>query len=344
MNLEEHKLTEFIGRMMPLLDERQRRLFLGSLADALGRGAVSCLNKITGVSRVTISQGRKEAAQLSADPGARPGSRELEQIRRAGAGRKSVSENYPDITAELLSLIDGSSWGSKAEALSWTTLSLRQLARALQDKGFEISFSSVQELLLELHFTLQQQNCSAAAQLEYSRQFESLNSCVRLFFEQGQPVIFVEVKRSDQDFQVKAQGAADTEYCADFCDFNRAQGWQHDCISPESAEPAVQAIRRWWQELGRELYPQAAELLITADLSGCSGADGGVWHAALQQFAADSSLSLKLCHLPPATWRWNKPVVQRLLTLCCKNRPGHPVQTSAVSVSLMGSAGSTGVP
>lgn len=131
MNLEEHKLTEFVGRMMPQLDERQRRLFLDSLADALGRGAVSCLNKITGVSRVTISQGRKEAALLTADPGARTGSRELAQVRRAGAGRRSVSENYPDITAELLSLIDGCSGGSKAEALSRTPLSLRQLARAL---------------------------------------------------------------------------------------------------------------------------------------------------------------------------------------------------------------------
>lgn len=131
MNIEEHKLTEFIGRMMPQLDERQRRLFLGSLADALGRGAVSFLKKVTGVSRVTISQGRKEAALLTADPGARPGRRELAQIRRAGAGRRSVSENYPAITAELLSLIDGSQEGSEAEALSWTPLSLRQLARAL---------------------------------------------------------------------------------------------------------------------------------------------------------------------------------------------------------------------
>ena len=71
-------------------------------------------------------------------------------------------------------------------------------------------------------------------------------------------------------------------------------------IAHETAEFAVESIRRWWQSVGKGLYPSSHELLIFADGGGSNGARSRLWKIQLQQFATETGLTITVCHLPPA--------------------------------------------
>lgn len=358
MDVEKQKLEQFIGRMMPVLNEKQRRLFLGCMADCLGRGAVALLHNLTKVSRVTINHGRDEAAELIEDPTARPRVSELEQTRRPGAGHKSIVEKYPTIKEELMALVDGSTIGNPENPLCWTTKSLRHLEKELKNKGFDVSFSTIQDLLADMGFSLQQNQkyISSAVHPDRNEQFEYINSSVKDFIARGQPVISVDTKKKELVGNFKNAGAEyrpcglplkvmdhdfktkDTQRAVPYgiYDIERNEGYVNVGISHDTAEFAVQSIRQWWEQMGRPVYPDAKELLITADGGGSNGWRCRLWKTELQKFADDSGLSIKVCHFSPGSSKWNK-IEHRMFAFISKNWRGHPLETLAVIVSLIGS-------
>jgi transposase len=137
-----------IETMLPILDERQRRIFLATEAKAIGYGGVSQISALSGVSRITITQGVKEIESgniIQSDS----------RCRRKGGGRKSVSEVQPRIIQELDNLLDGNVSGNPMKPLMWTSKSLRNIEKALTERGFSISYKTVSEILKSLGFSLQ---------------------------------------------------------------------------------------------------------------------------------------------------------------------------------------------
>ena len=151
-----HIEEQFVGTMLPILDEKQRRIFLGAYSNCLGYGGVKELSTLTGVSRTTITQGKEEAGSIDVNVQAKPSKRKAGRTRALGAGRKKIEETYPEIRKELLLLLDGNIIGNPENPLCWTTKSLRNLEDALASKDLKTNYVTIKQLLEDMGFSLQQ--------------------------------------------------------------------------------------------------------------------------------------------------------------------------------------------
>ena len=118
-------------------------------------------------------------------------------------------------------------------------------------------------------------------------------------------------------------------------DVSANQGWVSVGITHDTAEFAVETIRRWWREMGQPLYPQARRLLITADCGGSNGFRVRLWRFALQQLADELAMTIQVCHLPPGTSKWNK-IEHRMFCHITQNWRGRPLLSREVIVNLIG--------
>jgi hypothetical protein len=100
-------------------------------------------------------------------------------------------------------------------------------------------------------------------------------------------------------------------------------------IDHDTAACAVERIRRWWQGAGKQRYPQAERVLITADGGGSNGSRVRWWKWERQRLADETGRSISVCHFPPGTSKWNK-VEQRLFAFISQNWRGKPLVSSAV--------------
>ena len=195
----------FIGKMIPQLDEKQRRFFLGSMSEMLGRGSVKELHELTKVSQVTIIEGKKECEKATSDPTFRYSSSlnkgtDNARIRAAGAGRKSIKEKYPAAVDELKLLVKDSTVGNPENVLCWTTKSLRNLEAAMHEKNIPISYVTVGNLLVEMGYSLQQNRKfmeSGDPGPDRDAQFQFINDKAKEFMEAKYPVISVDAKKKD---------------------------------------------------------------------------------------------------------------------------------------------------
>jgi hypothetical protein len=105
-------------------------------------------------------------------------------------------------------------------------------------------------------------------------------------------------------------------------------------IDHETTEFAVESIRRWWQSVGKELYPTSKELLIIADGGGSNGARNRLWKMQLQQFATQTGLTVTVCHLPPDTSKWNK-IEHRLFSYISIKWRGKPLTSFETVIELI---------
>ena len=182
-------LWEFLGKMMPLLDERQRRLFLGSFSEYLGHGGGKLVSEITGVTPQTISAGRKESKSLCIDPTAKSVSVSGRSIRLPGGGRKRLSEKYPDLIANLFDILDG----SLDDVVIWSTHTAEGLSIQLQERGFDISHDSVRNLLLELGFRLRRGRKGTGPDAE---QLSYMVRKMGVLSKRSVPILYVETSTS----------------------------------------------------------------------------------------------------------------------------------------------------
>lgn len=338
--------------LAPVLDEKSRRLLAAAESKAWGRGGISAVSNSTGVSRQVIRQGLRELERSPTHP--------VGRIRRPGGGRKSARQKDPTLVADLEKLVEPTTRGDPECCLRWTSKSVRRLAEELAGMGHEVSYPVVAELLHEMGYSLQANRKTKEGDSHPDRnaQFEHINARVQQYMGIQQPVISVDTKKKELvgDFRNGGQdwrphGKPEKVRVHDFLipelgraapygiyDLAQNTGWVSVGIDHDTASFAVETIRRWWHAMGKEKYPQAKRLMITADGGGSNGSRLRLWKLELQRLADETGLAIAVSHFPPGTSKWNK-IEHRLFSFISKNWRGQPLTSLQVIVSLI--AGTT---
>ena len=332
----------------PFLDERSRRLVAASEAATAGYGGIAAVAVATGVAASTIGRGLRE---LSAAETA-----ELHRVRRPGGGRKATVAKDTTLLSDLGALVEPSSRGDPQSPLRWTCKSLRRLAEELQAQGHRVGRTLVGELLNDMGFSLQGNRKTREGDSHPDRdaQFQYINAAVRTALAVSEPVISVDTKKKElvgdfknggreyrpagdpekvrvHDFLIKELGRA-VPYGV--YDLAANAGWVNLGIDHDTAAFAVHSIRRWWQEIGRARYPNATQLLITADGGGSNGSRVRLWKRELQTLADELGIKIVVHHLPPGTSKWNK-IEHRLFSYISQNWRAQPLVSYRVIVDLI---------
>jgi len=347
--MDEEKIKQDFARISPFLDERTTRLYVANQSLSLGRGGKALVSKALSVSRVRINNGIKELLGQNLLPSE-------DKQRRKGGGRKSLDIHHPEINTQLESLISPYTRGDPMNPLKWCSKSLRKIAAAMKEKGLPISHVSIEKYLLNNGYSLQanRKTDEGASEEDRDKQFEHINTKAKLFMSEKEPVISVDCKKKElignyknagQEWeksktpqQVKVYDFIDEELgkAVPYGTYDIAQnkGYVSVGISSDTAQFAVNAIRAWWQQMGKETYPQATKLLITADSGGSNSASGRLWKRELQSFASETGLEINVCHYPPGTSKWNK-IEHRLFSFITKNWRGKPLISLETVVNLI---------
>ena len=331
-----------------VLDEKSRRLLVAAESKALGRGGISAVSRATGVSRQVIRQGLRELEQSPTPPAGR--------IRRPGGGRKKAKQKDPTLVADLEKLVEPTTRGDPESCLRWTCKSVRKLAEELERMGHEVSYPVVAELLHEMEYSLQSNRKTKEGDGHPDRdaQFAYIDRRVQHYLGLQQPVISVDTKKKELvgDFknsgvEWRPKGKPEEVRVHDFVipelgraapygvyDLAQNTGWVSVGVDHDTASFAVETIRRWWHAMGKDKYPQAQRLLITADGGGSNGSRLRLWKLELQRLADESGLAIAVSHFPPGTSKWNK-IEHRLFSFISKNWRGQPLTSLKVIVSLI---------
>jgi Rhodopirellula transposase DDE domain len=352
MEVDEQVLGAKLDAVLPHLDERQRRLMLGAEARSLGHGGVSLVARAAGVSRATVTAGVEDLdCGLDPEPG---------RARRPGGGRKPLAETDPGLLDALDSLVEPETRGDPMTRLRWTTKSTRNIADELSEQGHPVSHHSVGRLLGgPLGYSMQANAKTAEGKQHPDRdaQFRYINDQVTARLTAGEPVISVDAKKKELIGEYANKGRAwrpaGDPRRVDVHDFPGEQGkavpygiydlaadsgWVSVGSDGDTAQFAVQTIRRWWASVGRLAYPQATTLLVTADAGGSNGYRLRLWKKELAGLAAETGLEITVCHMPPGTSKWNK-IEHRLFSHISMNWAGQPLTSHEVAVNLI--AGTT---
>jgi hypothetical protein len=335
----------------PVLDERGRRRFAAAEARMAGRGGVSAVSRITGLARSTIRRGLAELERADGD--AMSG-----RVRRPGGGRKKATEVDSTLLSDLEDLVEPTTRGDPEAPLLWTSRSLRNLADALRAMGHEIGHNVVGDLLRQLNYSLQSNRKTKEGTHNPDRdaQFGYINTQVKAALAANQPAISVDTKKKELvgDFknagrELRPKGQPEPVRVHDFkipelgraapygvYDIAGNTGWVTVGIDHDTASFAVNAIRRWWLEMGRARYPDAKTLLITADCGGSNGVRVRLCKRELQNLADELGLTITVCHLPPGTSKWNK-IEHRLFSFITQNWRGKPLVSYQTIVQLIAS-------
>ena len=344
----ERQLAEKYASIAPLLDERQRRRWLGIEARALGRGGVSAVARATGASRTTVTAAVAEVAGGGQDSAAG-------RVRRAGAGRPPVSEREPGVAAALERLVDPATRGDPASPLRWTSKSTRTLADELGAQGHSVAPRTVAKLLHESGYSLQatRKTREGAAHPDRDAQFRYLSGQINAHLGTGDPVVSVDTEKKELVGRYKnggrewqPTGEPEQVEVYDFIgeagkaipygvyDVAANAAWVSVGRDHDTAAFAVATLRRWWQAMGRPLYPHARRLLICADGGGSNGYRVRLWKVELAAFAAQTGLAITVCHLPPGTSKWNR-IEHRLFSHISMNWRGRPLESHETVVQLI---------
>ena len=335
--------------LAPLLNERTRRCWAATEAQALGYGGISMVAGAVGMARGTIHAGLAEVQERGTAVVPR-------RIRSFGGGRRQLTEQDPRLVEALNQLVEPTTRGDPESPLRWTCKSTTRLAQELEKAGHPISQRSVCTLLHAQHYSLQanRKTREGSAHPDRDAQFQYINASVKQFQRTRQPVLSVDTKKKELVGNFKTpgrewqpEGTPEEVNVPDFADphlgkvipygvYDLAanEGWVSVGIDHDTAEFAVESIRRWWAHMGQERYPQARKLLITADCGGSNGSRARLWKVALQQLADEVQLPIHVCHFPPGTSKWSK-IEHRLFCFITQNWRGRALLSRATVVNLI---------
>lgn len=347
---QEQAITAKYKALKPELDERGRRLWAATEARSLGHGGVATVARATGLTESTIRLGKKELTSPS------PAASSPRRVRRQGAGRPSRTAQDQTLLQALDALVEPTTRGDPRSPLRWTCKSTRRLAQELCRQGHQVSHRKVGQLLQTLNYSLQgpRKTREGTSHPDRNAQFEYINAQVKDFQHRGQPVVSVDTKKKELvgDFanggqEYQPQGAPERVRVHDFIDkhlgkaipygvYDMTQNcaWVSVGVDHDTAEFAVATLLQWWQRMGCQMYPQAQQLLITADGGGSNGSRSRLWKVALQQLSDATGLEVRVCHFPPGTSKWNK-IEHRLFCHITENWRGRPLVSREVIVNLI---------
>lgn len=338
--------------LVPVFTERSQRIWAATEARAIGRGGVALVQRATGIAQTTIRRGLRE---LDTGEPLAPG-----RIRKPGGGRKRVAATDATLLRDLDALVEPTAPGDPDSPLRWSNKSVRTLAAALRALGHTVSHTVVAELLHTLGYSLQGNVKTREGRQHRDRdaQFHYIADTVRRAQRRRQPTVSVDTKKKElvgdfknggrtwrpkgqparvrvHDFVIRAPGHGKAIPYGVY-DLRRDEGWVSVGIDHDTASFAVNAIRRWWQRMGRSAYPHARSLVITADAGGSNGPRLRRWKWELQHFANRTGLTITVCHFPPGTSKWNR-IEHRLFSHIAMNWRGTPLVDLATIVSLIAS-------
>jgi hypothetical protein len=339
-----------------VLDERGRRVWAATEANALPHGGVSLVAKATGLSRSTIHAGIRELKAGRGKPAVSG------RIRRAGGGRKPLTFHQPDLLKALEQLVEPLARGDPESFLRWSSKSTRHLAQELQRQGYSIGDRKVAGLLHQMGYSLQANSKTLEGNQHPDRnaQFEYVNARTKSFLAKGLPVISVDTKKkelvgnfSNRGQEWQPQGEPQKTLVHDFpdkelgkiipygiYDVGRNQGWVSVGIDHDTAEFAVDSILAWWKHMGSKTYPNATKLMIMADAGGSNASRSRLWKAGLQRLANLTGLQLDVSHFPPGTSKWNK-IEHRMFSFITKNWRATPLVSYQTIVHLISNTRTT---
>ena len=336
------------------LDERARREWAGSEAMAVGHGGIAKVHRATGLVPSTIGKGIRElkARDGSAEPEA------VRRIRRPGGGRRNKADEDPTLLPDLESLVEPVTRGDPESPLRWTIKSLRRLSKELKAMGHDVSHNLVGKLLKTLGYSLQgnRKTLEGANHPDRNAQFEHINARTEQQLEAGNPAISVDTKKKELvgpfkngGREYRPTGEPERVRVHDFIDrelgksnpygvydIGQNSGWVNVGITADTAEFSVESIRRWWADAGRETYPSATNLFITADGGGSNGYRLRLWKLELQGLADELDFPISVSHFPPGTSKWNK-IEHRLFSFISRNWRGKPLVSVQAIVKTIAS-------
>jgi hypothetical protein len=341
---------ELLIAVLGTLNEAQARWYVAREALARGRGGLKQLHELTGMSRPTILKGIRELRQR------RP-LEVTERIRRPGAGRKRLEEADPRFARALERILEASTAGDPMSLLRWTHKSTARIAEELTRQGHQASDETVRRKLRELGYSLQAnvKTLEGSSPPERDAQFRYLNAQVRRFLGRGEPVLSVDTKKKERVGAFKnpgrtwrPKGTPQPVHMYDYpslglgtaipygaYDVQRDEGFVNVGTTHDTAEFAVESLRRWWRLFGRRHYPRARALLLCADGGGSNGSRNRAWKYYLQHLADELGLRITVCHYPPGTSKWNK-IEHRMFSFISLNWKGQPLVSYETVVNLIG--------
>lgn len=336
------------------LDERSRRMWCAVEAESYGYGGILLVHKATGLSKSTISKGKRElhaVTEAAAD--------KKNRMRASGGGRKSITEKYPTLLSDLDELIEPATRGDPENPLRWSSKSTIKLAEALNNKGYNITQRTVYNLLEQQQYSMKSNRKSQEGKADHpdrDAQFEFINKLTKEFQATGNPVLSIDTKKKENLGNFKNNGkewsskGSHTEVLThDFpdkqlgkvaphgvYDITNNQGWVCIGISSDTAEFAAHSVKNWYEQMGKELYPQKVKkIMITADCGGSNNYRSRLWKYELQKLANELQLEFHVCHFPPGTSKWNK-IEHRLFSYISANWRGKPLINLQTVVELIG--------
>ena len=353
MEASRDELARFFGVVLPHLNEVQRRVVAGAMAEALGRGGKSAVADASGMSRNTVIKAEREVAA-----GIEPSVRQ----RAIGGGDVKAEVKQPGLLEALDELVHPATRGNPMSFLRWTSKSTAKLADELVRQGFKITDDTVGRILKGLGYSLQApaKEKEGSAHPDRDAQFRYLDQQVGSFMKAGQPVISVDTKKkelvgefSNGGAEYHPKGEPTRTKTHDFVDkeLGRAvpygvydlandEGWVSVGDTADTAAFAVEAIRRWWYSMGQPRFPEATKLLITADAGGSNGHRVRLWKVELAKLAKETGLAITVCHYPPGTSKWNK-IEHRMFSFISMNWRGRPLVSYRTIVELIANTTTT---
>jgi len=341
-----------IHSVVHVLDERQRRIYLGAEAESIGWGGISKIHHLSGFHRKTIATGQAEINQ----------EKEKGRIRNKGGGRKTEVEKHPELLKNISEIVNPYTMGDPEKPLIWCSKSARKIQEALGEGGYQISHETIRKCLQILGFSLQSNRKTREGGDHPGRdaQFEHINSVAKEFLSAGDPVISVDCKKKELIGEYKNNGREWTPVdhptevnVYDFVDktngkaapygvydIGNNRGWVSVGIGSDTAAFAVSTISSWWEGEGKVLYPSSKRLYINADGGGSNGSRNKLWKEELQKFSNQYDLEIHVSHYPPGTSKWNK-IEHRLFSQISLNWRAKPLTSLLVIISLIGATTTT---
>ena len=328
-----------------LLNEKQWRQYLA--IEAQEKGNVALVARMAQVSINTVKRGMEE---MAAGDLYTPGSR----IRAKGAGPKRIIDTDTTLKKDLELLLEPK--GDPMSPIRWTSISLAKLVEAITKQGHSMKKSALYEYLVSEGFSLKanKKNIEGVSHIDRDAQFQHINQTCKLFEEKGNPIISVDCKKKElignfknngKEWQPKGQNMVVNVY--DFknlsdgkavpygvYDVLKNAGFVNVGVDHDTAAFAVESIRRWWNTVGKKLYPTQTELLITSDGGGSNGVRNRLWKKELQRLSNEVNLSITVNHLPPATSKSNK-IEHRLFSFISINWRAKPLTNLETIIELI---------
>ena len=346
------KISAKYHSLAPFMDERMRRNWAASEVQACGWGGLRAVSRAIGMSPNTIQKGLSELALRAKYPDAPVDPR----VRRPGGGRKRQSDLDPELIGSLEGLVEPGTRGDPESLLRWTCKSTTNLAEELSQQGHPVSPRTVGRLLNAAGYSLQSNRKikEGGSHPDRNAQFEYIHATALDFQQRGEPVISVNTKKKElvgpfknAGREWRPQGEPEAVQVHDFLDpalgkaipygvydISANQGWVSVGIDHDTARFAAEAVHRWWKKMGAKRYPNAHELLITADGGGSNGSRSRLWKVALQELAGRLQIPVRVSHFPPGTSKWNK-IEHRMFCHITQNWRGRPLVSHEVIVKLI---------